>query len=373
MLPKTFLLFLTSPVSLLVLPGQVQAQNYSWTSTTGGSWTDGLNWGSTPGDYPNSPFTRATFSTAVNSSPVTVTLDSAITLRRLIFSATQTGALTIAAGTGGTLTFDDPETGQPSLNVNAGSGNHTIAAHVTIQGPIAHKWSIAANQTLTMNGNIGGTQALTKLGDGTLLLNGTNTYSGATTVSLGTLGGSGSIAGAVTTAAGTTLKAGISAADPTLSLGNGLSLGGRQLVTLFANDSVSRIEVTGGLASIGGGSLELELGSGVTVESFRVGGPRSYTIIDAGDGQLIGAFSAANFTSAGFNASEWSLAYDNAGGNLTLNFTPVPEPATVLGVAAAGLLVGWRTLRRSTRATTRARERTDPDAPPRGIGASNPA
>ena len=93
---------------------------------------------------------------------------------------------------------------EPSLNVNAGSGNHTIAASITIQGPIAHKWSIAANQTLTINGSINGTQALTKLGDGTLLLHGTNTYGGATTVSLGTLGGSGSIASTVTTAAGTT-------------------------------------------------------------------------------------------------------------------------------------------------------------------------
>jgi len=373
MLPRSSLRLLISAVSLLVISGKVQAQNYSWTSTTGGSWTNGLNWGSTPGDYPNSAFSRATFSSSVNSSPMTVTLDSAITLRRLVFSANQTGALTIAAGSGGSLHFDDPETGQPSLNLNAGSGSHTISAPITIQGPIAHKWSIAANQTLTINGNISGTQALTKLGDGTLLLNGTNTFSGATTVSLGTLGGSGSIVGTVTTAAGTTLKAGTSAADTTLALGNGLSLGGRYLVTLFANDSVSRIDVTGGLASIGAGSLELELGPGVTVESFRAGGSRSYTIIDAGNGQLSGTFSAANFTSAGFNASEWSLAYDNAGGNASLNFTPVPEPATILGVAAAALLVGWGTLRRTSRATVRAGNRADSDSQPSSIDAPSPA
>jgi hypothetical protein len=180
-------------------------------------------------------------------------------------------------------------------------------------------------------------------------LNGTNTYSGATTVSLGTLGGSGSIASTVTTATGTTLKAGTAAADPTLTLGNGLTLGGRYLVTLFANDSVSRIDLTAGTASIGTGSLELELGSGVTLESFRAGGPRSYTILDAVDGQLSGTFSAVNFTTAGFAASEWTVVYDNAGGNVVLNFTPVPEPATVLGLAAGSLLVGWRMRKRSAR------------------------
>jgi autotransporter-associated beta strand protein len=346
MLQQSWLRALVSAFFLGFLSGQTYAQNYTWTSTTGGSWSDGLNWGSTPGDYPNSPFTRATFSASVNSSPMTVTFDSAITLRRLVFSANQSGNLTIAPGTGGSLTFDDPETGQPSLNVNAGSGNHTIAAGITIQGPIAHKWSIGANQTLTVNGSISGTQSLIKLGEGTLLLNGTNTYSGATTVSLGTLGGSGSIASTVMTAAGTTLRAGTSASTPALTLNNTLSLGGRYLVTLFADDSVSRIDLTAGTASIGAGSLELELASGVTLESFRAGGPRSYTILDAGDGQLSGTFTAANFTTAGFAASEWTVVYDNAGGNVVLNFTPVPEPATVLSLAAGGLLVGWRMRRR---------------------------
>jgi autotransporter-associated beta strand protein len=349
MLQQSWLRVLVSTFFLVLLSGQTHAQNYSWSSTTSGSWSDGLNWGSTPGDYPNSPFTRATFSASVNGSPMTVTLDSAITLRRLIFGANQSGDLTIAPGTGGSITFDDPETGQPSLNVNAGSGNHTIAAGITIQGPIAHKWSIGANQTLTVSGSISGTQALIKLGGGTLFLNGTNTYSGATTVGLGTLGGSGTIASTVTTAGGTTLSAGSSALAPAITLNDDLSLGGRYLVTLFSNDSVSRIDLTAGTASIGAGSLELELGSGVTLESFRAGGSRSYTILDAGDGQLSGTFTAADFTTAGFAASEWTVVYDNAGGNVVLNFTPVPEPATVLVLAAGGLLVGWHMRKRTGR------------------------
>jgi autotransporter-associated beta strand protein len=349
MLRKFWLRFLFSTSLLILFCHQARAQNYSWSSTTGGSWTDGTNWGSTPGDYPNSAFTRATFSAPVNGSPITVSLDSAITLRRLVFNANQTGAVTIVPGTGGTLTFDNPETGQPSLNVVSGSGNHAITANMTIQGPIAHKWNVGANQTLTIDGNIGGTQGLISLGTGTLLLNGTNTFTGPTLVIFGTLGGSGSIASSVTMAAGTTLSAGTSAATPKLTLNDGLSLAGRDLVTLFANDTVSRIDVTSGTAAIGGSTLELALGSGVTVSSFRAGGPRSYTILDAGNGMLSGSFSTTNFTTAGFAASEWSVVYDNPNGNVTLNFTPVPEPATAFLIASGGLLACWAVRRRVKR------------------------
>jgi len=352
MLSKFSLRVLFSAALFLSWSNPSHAQSYSWSSTTGGSWSNGVNWGITPGDFPNSAFTRATFSASVNSSPITVTLDSAITLRRLVFSTNQTGAVTIVPGTGGTLTFDNPETGQPSLNVAAGSGNHTIAADVTLLGPIPHKWSIGANQTFTISGNIGGTQGVTSLGTGTLLLNGTNTYTGATTVSFGTLGGSGSIGSSVTTAVGTTLSAGTSASTPKLTLNNGLSLGGRYLVTLFANNSVSGIDVTSGTASIGGGSLELALGAGVNVNGFRAAGPRSFTIIDASNGSLSGTFSTTNFTTAGFAASEWAVAYDNANGNVTLNFTPVPEPVTVLALASGGLAAAWLVRRRMTRSTS---------------------
>ena len=173
MLPKSCLRLLLSAAFILLSSDQSHAQHYSWSSPTGGSWTNGLNWGSPPGDYPNSAISRATFSSSVNGSPMTVTLDSAITLRRLIFNANQSGGVTIAPGTGGTLTFDDPETGQPSLNVITGS--ETIPpANVTIQGPLRTIGHRCESDTHN-DGNIGGTQALTKLDTGTLLLNGTNT------------------------------------------------------------------------------------------------------------------------------------------------------------------------------------------------------
>jgi len=271
----------------------------------------------------------------------TVTLDAAITLRRLTFNADQTGSVTLAPGTGGSLTLTSAGGGQPTLDVLALSGNHTIAANVTLIGPDAHKWLVGTGCILTVSGNIGGTQGITSQDLGTLLLNGTNTFAGATTVNLGTLGGSGSLASAVATALGTTITAGTSASASTLTLQNGLTLGGRYLVTLFDNTSASKLNVTGGTASIGAGTLEVALGPGVTVDSFRAGGPRSFTFIDAGNGQLSGTFSAANFTNAGFAANEWTVTYNNANGNVTANFTPVPEPALILVLAAGVILTGW--------------------------------
>lgn len=333
--------FLIAFAALLPTPDPCHAQNYTWSATTGGSWTNATNWGSTPGDYPTTSANRAILSSGGNTSAKTVTLDSAITLRRLVFNSSQTGSVTIAPGAGGTLTLDSIETGQPTLDVQTGSGNHAITANMTLVGPIAHKWNIAANATLTVSGSISGSQGLTKLQAGTLLLNGTNTYTGATTVSAGTLGGSGRLASSVTVATGATITAGVSSSAPSLTLNNGLTLTGRNLVTLFSTNTASDLLVPSGLVTLNGGSLELALGSGVTVNGFRAGGPQAFTIIDAANDQLAGAFGPTNFTTAGFDASEWSVGYNPAAGNVTLNFTPVPEPGMVLGVAAVGLVAVW--------------------------------
>ena len=73
------------------------------------------------------------------------------------------------------------------------SGNNTITGNVTLgwtgTGVAAAAASIGtdAGSTLTISGNIDGAQSLTKVGAGTLVLSGNNTWSGATTVSAGTL------------------------------------------------------------------------------------------------------------------------------------------------------------------------------------------
>jgi autotransporter-associated beta strand protein len=341
----TFVSAIVVTALLFLNTGRCHAQNYFWTSSTGGAWTNTANWnfGFSSPNYPQAANDTAFFGFAGGSS--TIALNTAVTVGALNYTGLQTGALTVAPGTGGSLTLSSANA-TPTLAVDTASGNHSITANVTLGGSTTHRWEIGANRTFTVDGNIGGNRALTKIGTGTLLLNGTNTHTGATAVSAGTLGGRGSIAGAVAVASGATINAGTSAAARALTLGNGLTLNGRYLVTLFSPGSASELVVSSGAVSLTGGSLELALAPGVTVAAMRAGGPQSFTIIDAANGQLGGTFATTNFTTAGFSASEWNVSYNPGTGNATLNFTPVPEPSTVLGLAAAALLAGWAVRRR---------------------------
>jgi fibronectin-binding autotransporter adhesin len=102
-----------------------------------------------------------------------------------------TGPLTINGGTIAntssaaiTLANNNPQTWNANFNfggtqdLNLGSGPVTLSGSrtVTVQA-----------KTLTIGGNISGNFSLAKAGSGTLILSGTDTYTGATTVSGGTL------------------------------------------------------------------------------------------------------------------------------------------------------------------------------------------
>ncbi|MDX9868061.1 MAG: hypothetical protein RBT78_09070 [Kiritimatiellia bacterium] len=77
-----------------------------------------------------------------------------------------------------------------------------------------------APHDVVLSGVMRGNGSLLKTGAGALLVNGTNTYTGATTVSHGTLGGTGSLAGTVTVAADAIVSAGTTNGVGTLSVTN---------------------------------------------------------------------------------------------------------------------------------------------------------
>jgi autotransporter-associated beta strand protein len=182
----------------------------------------------------------------------------------------------------------------------------------------------------------------TTVSSGTLLAVGqTPTMSatgpGSVAVTGGTLGGNGRVAGAVSVGSAGRITAGTDLAGRTLNLGSTLQIdAGKYRVTLFGggNDEASRLVVTGAATLTNSPTVELDL-NGQTVAGLEAGGPRTYTILTASSVTPNG-FAPPNFTSLGFGASEWSLSYPN-GNTVVLSFTPVPEPATVLALAAGVL------------------------------------
>ena len=250
-----------------------------------------------------------------------------------------------------------------------------------------------AGRTITLNSGVadigpftGGTSyGMLKRGAGTLVLNGPGTYTGTTivgggtllvnnttgsgsgpalvTVSFegglrGTLGGTGSISGGVLVrregAEFGTLTAG-TAADRTLNTG-AIDLQGNYRVRLFgtAAEQSSRVDSSGVVALNSSlARIELDLGA-ETVAGIRTGGAKSYTVltgVGGGGNGVTGVFFNApvsgplDFSSLGFTPTEWAIQYNAS--NVVLTFTPVPEPAAVLGIAAAGLALA-RLVRRGS-------------------------
>ena len=104
-----------------------------------------------------------------------------------------TGSATLYNMSGAGLTYN--------LGALSGGAGTTLSGAISnTVGVSSSTYSIGANGTTTsfagkIQDGSSGTVAVTKVGSGTLYLDGNNTYSGATTVSAGTLSGVGSIAG----------------------------------------------------------------------------------------------------------------------------------------------------------------------------------
>jgi autotransporter-associated beta strand protein len=197
----------------------------TWTASSSGNWSDSGNWQS--GNVANGTNNTATFNPG---AAVTVTVDG----NRFIGALTFTGFDSTLAGTD-TLKFDNTTFTQPQV-------------------------SVASGLTATLATDIGGTLGLEKTDPGTLVLTGTKSYTGDTTVTGGTLelqgatGGTAQIHGALTVSPGATVA---------FTAGDGTGFG-------FLNNPVTSFTVDGGTINAVSGS-HLGFGSAATL-SLENGG-----------------------------------------------------------------------------------------------------
>jgi autotransporter-associated beta strand protein len=259
-----------------------------------------------------------------------------------------------------------------------GAGSANIGANTLTIGN-------ASNLSGAFSGVIAGAGgSIVKAGSGTLTLAGANTYSGTTSVNAGTLvvnntTGAGTGSGITSLASGTTLMG-------TGRLGGGLTVNtgaflapGNSIGTLSANAGTTTL-AAGGTYTVEYDHSGGVLTPGTTIDYFNSAGSLSVTAGNTAGNTFIinlkytgpvgGGFSSpvsvniatfgAGTTGSGFASDRFTITGDivgsastltmDASNNLVLTFTPVPEPVTVLGLAAGAIGLAGFARRRYFRA-----------------------
>ena len=148
----------------------------AWNVDANGNWSSTGNWSP---NIPTGVGIQAIFG-AVIAAPRTVTLDVPVTVGSLAFN--NANKYTISGSQALTL---QTISGNAAINVN--NGTHEIATPIALASNLDATVTNATD-TLTLSGPISGSDmGLNKYGAGMLLLTGSNTYTGGTTISAGTL------------------------------------------------------------------------------------------------------------------------------------------------------------------------------------------
>ncbi|GAB4176211.1 MAG: hypothetical protein Fur0032_16160 [Terrimicrobiaceae bacterium] len=250
------------------------------------NWSDGANW---DGDVPpdNDGTATASFAGVNRLTPWT---DSAWNLAGLEFASGagsfQLGGLDLTLGAGGvsnsssvSQTVGNTVILASSQSFSAGSGNLVFTGDVQLGNYTLTINATTSARSVTLSGDLSGPGNLTKVGAGTLYLDGANSHSGVTTLTAGTT------VARNNSAFGTgnlRLNGGSLSSNASRTISNSVSLNATS--TISGSQS---IEFSGGFTLASGGSLNvtntaLTSISGNLTES---GGSRAFT--KSGNGNLL--------------------------------------------------------------------------------------
>jgi autotransporter-associated beta strand protein len=279
-------------------------------------------------------------------------------------NALQSATLDMAAGDLGTVEFTVAGTNTYSLGGLQGARSLAFGGNSLSVG--------GNNQSTTYSGSLSGSGLLTKIGNGTLTLSGSNSASGGTTVSAGGLRLDGSIAGILNVASGGSLSGtgtvggnaaiagmhspgnspGVQTFNANLTYSDGSILTWELIANTTGSAGVNYDQIivpTGNLAFSGSTQLALSFdgaGSSVNWTNAFWDVNRSWMVYDLSGGTtsslsnlLLGG---SLLDSVGNPLSPTERGYFTtslAGQDVMLNFVAVPEPTT-WAMALAGLACG---------------------------------
>ena len=261
-------------------------QNTGWTGAVGTFWTTAGNWSSGTVPSPGDPINFNSSSTA-NLNTVLNTNFGISTLTVTV----PTGSVSIAAGGAYTLSITN------GINLASATQDLTMTAPLALGA--SQTWSVTNTHTLSVNGGVSGSAALTLSGGGKVSLGGAATYTGDTTVS-----------------AGGTLQLGADNVLPNVAGGGNLNVSGVLDLNGHAG-TVNGLNGSGVVDNTAIGAATLTVGSNHTNSSF------------SGKIQNTGGTLALVKTGTGTLTLNSTNTY--SGGTLIANGIVVPSNGSVFG------------------------------------------
>jgi fibronectin-binding autotransporter adhesin len=385
---------LVTGASASVLDARVGTLNIGSRTTGGSSTTANFSMGAGTLDATSINVGNVTSSTTTLGSSFSVGNGGLVKVGTLTLGTRSNGTLTSTFTLGGGAVVaaqtiqNGSGTATRAFNWNDGTIRNydaatdlTVGSNLTLAATGSHVFEIGTGRTGTVTGAIGEAAAggsLTKNGQGKLVLESANSYTGATTVNAGTLhlGTGGSIGVSTTNIGANATLSGIGSIggnttisgihtpgnSPGLqSFGGGLSYTetATLLWELTDNTTTGRgtsfdgVNVTGGIFALdGGASIDLAFSGTVDLSNVFWTSSQEWLVIDLSGGATAGdsnGFSLGDITLGGDALDPTAFGNfgvlrkpgSNTADSVYLTWTPVPEPSAVL-LGSLGLLLIFR-------------------------------